>query len=227
VIADAVVMAAGLGTRMRPVTDRLAKPVLPIDGRPVVVALVHELAAAGIERVTVVTGHLAEQVEVLLAVAPVEVRFVRQPEALGSGDAVRRAEPAPPALVVAADTLFAPGDLRRFLERAAGAAGALAVRSTPPEPGQTRVRVESGRVVRIGDDDPANPVTGAPLWLLGEPVLRELEGLSGPPYELAEALQHSVDNGEEIRAVPIGRTRDLTHPLDLVTENFPYLRGLM
>ena len=226
-IADAVVMAAGLGKRLRPLTERFAKPVLPIDGRPVVVALVHELARAGVDRVTVVTGHLAEQVEKLLAVAPVELRFVRQPEPLGSADAVRRAGPQAPALVVAADTLFAPGAIRAFLVGAAGAAAAVAVRSTPPEPGQTRIHVEAGHVVRFGDDDPANRVTGAPLWLLGEPALRELERLPGPPFELAGALQRLADNGEEIRAVPIGRTRDLTDPLDLVTENFPYLRGLL
>lgn len=226
-IPGAVVMAAGLGTRLRPVTDRFAKPVLPIDGRPVVVSLVHELVRAGVERVAVVTGHLAEQVEDLLGAAPLDVRFVRQPEPLGSADAVRRAEPDAPCLVVAADTLFTPGTVGSFLAGAAGAAGAVAVRSTPPEPGQTRIRVEAGRVVRIGDDDPGNRVTGAPLWLLGEPALRELGRLSGPPYELAEALQRLADNGEEIRAVPIGRTRDLTDPLDLVGENFPYLKGLL
>ena len=226
-IADAVVMAAGLGTRLRPVTERFAKPVLPIDGRPVIVALMHELVRAGVDRVAVVTGHLAEQVEELLGAAPLEVRFVRQPGPLGSADAVRRAEPEAPCLVVAADTLFTPGAIGAFLAGAAGAAGAVAVRSTPPEPGQTRIRVESGRIVRIGDDYSGNRVTGAPLWLLGEPALRELERLSGPPFELAEALQRLADNGEEILAVPIGRTRDLTDPLDLVTENFPYLKGLM
>src|SRR6266536_2467423 len=87
---DAVVMAAGEGRRLRPLTERYAKPVLPIDGRPVIVTLLHELRAAGIERVTVVTGHLAEQIESLLAGSPIELRFVRQPEALGSADAVRR-----------------------------------------------------------------------------------------------------------------------------------------
>src|SRR5205085_9277866 len=85
---EAVVMAAGEGTRLRPITERYAKPVLPIDGRPVIVTLLHELRAAGIERVTVVTGHLAEQVEALLD--GLGVRFVRQPEPLGSADAVRR-----------------------------------------------------------------------------------------------------------------------------------------
>jgi hypothetical protein len=69
-------------------------------------------------------------------------------------------------------------------------------------------------------------VTGAPLWFLGETVVRELDSLGGPPFELAEAFQRAVDTGEEIRAVRIGKTRDLTDPLDLVVENFPYLRGL-
>jgi len=56
-------MAAGEGRRLRPLTERWPKPVLPIDGRPVVVTLAHELARAGCERIVVVTGHLAEQVE--------------------------------------------------------------------------------------------------------------------------------------------------------------------
>ena len=58
--------------------------MLPIDGRPVLVTLLHELRSAGIERVTVVTGYLAEQVESLLDGFPAELRFVRQPEVLGS-----------------------------------------------------------------------------------------------------------------------------------------------
>ena len=50
----AVVIAAGLGTRLRPLTDRYAKPVLPVDGTPVIAHLLRELAAAGAPHVTVV-----------------------------------------------------------------------------------------------------------------------------------------------------------------------------
>lgn len=46
-------MAAGLGTRLRPLTERYAKPVLPIDGQPVVAQPLRELAAAGCRCVTV------------------------------------------------------------------------------------------------------------------------------------------------------------------------------
>ena len=59
----AVVMAAGIGSRLRPLTDDFAKPVLPIDGRPVLATLLRELAAAQIRHVALVTGHQAAQVE--------------------------------------------------------------------------------------------------------------------------------------------------------------------
>ena len=59
-------MAAGLGTRLRPLTERWPKAVLPIDGRPVISVLLRELARAGCGRVWVVTGHLADQVERLV-----------------------------------------------------------------------------------------------------------------------------------------------------------------
>ena len=213
-------MAAGEGRRLRPLTERYAKPVLPIDGRPVIVTLLHELKAAGLERVTVVTGHLAEQVEGLLAGFPLELRFVRQPEPLGSADAVRRGLDGLPSLVVAADTVFTPGDVARF---AATPGHAIAARrGTPPHP--YAMRVEDGRVTRVLDDDPGNPVAAAPLWRLGEdfdPAV--LEALGGPPFELAQAFQRLIDAGETVRAVEVGPTRDLTHPLDLMQENFTYL----
>jgi MurNAc alpha-1-phosphate uridylyltransferase len=149
-------MAAGEGSRLRPITEHWPKPVLPIDGKPVVVTLVHELAAAGCGRIVVVTGHLAEQVEDLLAPLPYAIDFVRQPPGQGSADAVLRAKGRPPYLVVAADTVFADGDLARFAREAAGADGAIA---------------------RHGDER-------APLWLVGERVHRFLDPLPGkPPYE--------------------------------------------
>ena len=75
-------MAAGEGRRLRPVTEQWPKPVLPIDGRPVLAVLLRELAAADVGRVWLVTGHLAEQVEELAgdgSAFGVEIRFVRQP----------------------------------------------------------------------------------------------------------------------------------------------------
>ncbi len=226
-------MAAGEGRRLRPLSERWAKPVLPIDGRPVLALLLRELAAADFERVWLVTGHLAEQVEKLAgdgSAFGLEVRFVRQPRVLGSADAVRRAvdaEATLPLLVSAADTVFFPGDIERFAKEFTNGdtAGAVAVRLSPaPGPGRNAVRSSDGRVERMRDDDPANPWSGAPLWALGQAVADRL-CLDRPPYELENAFQSAIDAGETVMAIEIGKTRDLTDPLDLVEENFPYLRS--
>src|SRR5215203_3478923 len=122
-LAEAVVMAAGVGSRMRPLTDAYAKPVLPVDGRPVLAVLLRELASAGAARVYLVVGHHAGQVERLAgdgAAWGLAVTVVPQPEALGSADAVARAIDAgarPPLLVTAADTVYKHGDVARFVRQ--------------------------------------------------------------------------------------------------------------
>jgi NDP-sugar pyrophosphorylase family protein len=227
----AIVLAAGEGRRLRPLTEHWPKPVLPIDGRPVLATLLRELAAARVEHVWLVTGHLREQVETLAgdgAAFGVPVTIVHQPSVRGSADAVERAVRAGaplPALVLAADTVFRPGDVATFAGAFAAdeAAGAIAVRRDPPPgTGRPAVATSGGRVVRVHDADPANPLSGAPLWALGGAVAERL-CLDREPYELANAFQRAIDDGADVVAVEIGRTRDLTDSLDLVEENFPYL----
>jgi len=91
-LVDVVVMAAGEGTRLRPLTERWAKPCS--DRRPpVLAALLRELAHAELRRVWLVTGHLAEQVELVSGTArPSEWRSRGSGNLRRSdGDAVRRA----------------------------------------------------------------------------------------------------------------------------------------
>ena len=228
-------MAAGRGVRMRPLTDRWAKAVLPIDGKPAIAALLHELRVAGIERATVVTGHLGEQIEELLgdgAAFGIAVRYARQPEPLGPADAVARALAAGarlPLLATAADTAYRPGDLeaaaREFV--VANAAGGLGVReATAAElPERYPIGVDDGRVVRIVPRPEPGPrgLVAAPLWFLADALAPWLEALPGSPFKLADAFQHAIDAGETIAAVEIGPIVDFTRPDDVITVNFPYL----
>ena len=229
-------MAAGEGTRLRPITEQWPKPVLPIDGRAVLAVLLRELAAAGLRRVWLVTGHLAEQVERLAgdgSAFGLELSFVRQPGVLGSADAVRRALDAgatPPVLVTAADTVYRQGDVGRFAAEfgESSAAGAVAVRTDPPPgPGRQAVSRNGARIEALRDDDPENPWSAAPLWAVGPALAPRLEARPGkPPFELALAFQHAIDAGERVAGIQIGPTRDLTAPVDVLEENFPYLRNL-
>ena len=238
ILVDAVVMAAGEGRRLRPLTERWAKPILPIDGRPVLATLLRQLAAVGPETVWLVTGHLAEQVERLAgngSAFGLRVRTVRQPDPAGSADAVRRALEAgatAPLLVAAADTVFAAGDLERARAawEASGAPGGLGVRPLPPDElgERTRVRVEDGRLAAFGEesrDENGAVVTGAPLWFLAPSLAARVPAVPGPPYELAAAFEAALAAGDAVAALSLGPTRDLTRSADLVARNFPYLSG--
>ena len=227
-------MAAGEGRRLRPFTERWPKPVLPIDGRPVIATLLRDLAAAGFTLLSVVTGHLAEQVESILGDGSgfgVEIRYARQPRADGSADAIATALAAgalPPFVLSAADTVYTAGDVLAFRRAwdAGGGAGAIAAREGfTPSPDKPGIVFEGGRVVRVHDYDTSHRLTSAPVWGLGPELQPYLEGLPGPPFELKDAYQRAIDDGLAIDGVEIGPTRDLTHPLDLVHHNFTYLRG--
>lgn len=223
-------MAAGEGRRLRPLTERWAKALLPIEGRPVIATLLRELAAAGFEEATVVTGHLGEQVEELVgngSAFGLAVRYARQPEPLGSADAVRRAVEAgarAPLLVSAADTVFRAGDLGRAAERwtASNTTGGLGVRPAPGDPDKTPVRIENERLVALGEEG-EDGMAAAPLWFLSDELAGSLDSLAGPPFELAAAFRRALGAGQEVLALELGPTRDLTRPTDVILRNFPYL----
>ncbi len=62
-VRQAIILCGGLGTRLRPYTDQLPKPMIPIDGRPFLEFLVEQLREQGIKHVVLLTGYRAQQIE--------------------------------------------------------------------------------------------------------------------------------------------------------------------
>ncbi|MFH1724914.1 MAG: NDP-sugar synthase [Elusimicrobiota bacterium] len=89
----AIVLAAGLATRMRPLTDRIPKALIPVLGRPLLGAILDNLAAAGADPIVVNTHHLAGRIEEFAARLPGRERVVlsHEPLILGSGGALVKA----------------------------------------------------------------------------------------------------------------------------------------
>lgn len=109
-----MVLAAGLGTRMRPLTERMAKPLLPLGGRPLLDHALDRLAAAGVQRVVVNAHWHAERLASHLAdrAGPPKVTVRQEAELLDTGGSVAAALDqlgAEPFFVVNGDAFWLDG----------------------------------------------------------------------------------------------------------------------
>lgn len=75
----AILMAAGLGSRMRPLTETTAKPLVPVKGVPLIETVIAALNRRGVSEIDIVTGYRREQFEPLAARHP-NVRLIANPE---------------------------------------------------------------------------------------------------------------------------------------------------
>jgi mannose-1-phosphate guanylyltransferase len=151
-----MLLAAGLGTRLRPLTDLRPKPVVPVANKPLGAFAMEHLARCGVTHIVANTHPQPETVETLLAEAcpdGVDLRFSRETTLLGTGGGLRQAQAHftdldGPVIVMNGDTLFAP-DLEGALaeHQARGAVATMILRRTPDPERFGAIGVdESGRV---------------------------------------------------------------------------------
>ncbi|MBW2403605.1 MAG: NDP-sugar synthase [Deltaproteobacteria bacterium] len=137
---QAMLLAAGLGTRLRPLTDLRPKPIVPVANRPLAAFAMEHLARSGVHTVVANTHPQPDQVETALKAAcpaGLKLRFSREKTLLGTGGGLRKAslsfdDAQAPVVVMNGDTLFAP-DLRHACAEhlARGAVATMILRRLP------------------------------------------------------------------------------------------------
>lgn len=109
-IRSAIILSAGLGTRMRPITETLPKPLVPVGGKPLIAYAFEALARLGIETVVVNVHYLADRLESWLSESGYRTVVSDEREKLlDSGGGIVKALPAlggDPFLVLNADTFW-------------------------------------------------------------------------------------------------------------------------
>jgi mannose-1-phosphate guanylyltransferase len=198
----AMILAAGLGTRLRPLTDELPKPLVPVGDAPALVQIERWLACHGFDRAVLNTHPLPEAFA--RASLPLPTTVSHETEILGTAGGVARARPlldvGAPQLVWNGDIL-APVDVSALL--AALEPGVLAAWSVAPRPaGEGTVGVDAaGRVVRVrsfrrGEEASGGDFLG--ISALSPGLVTEL-----PPAGclVGDVLGPRLAGGGEIRAV--------------------------
>lgn len=195
-----MVLAAGLGTRLRPLSDWCAKPAVPVGDAPAMVHVLRALRAAGVERIACNTHYRAGDVR---ALAEAEGAFVsHEAELRGTAGGVTGARAflgSGPVLVYNADIL-APGlELARLLGEARGEA-VLAVRPGPKDSGNVGLDAH-GRVVRLRKQSFGVEVEGGEF--LGIHVLGASLALPAVGCLVGDVYLPALAAGAELFAFPV------------------------
>lgn len=141
----AVILAGGKGTRLKPFTMTLPKPLLPLGDVPILEIVIRQLAAAGFRRITLALGHLPHLFTAVIGDGSrlgVDLEYHVENEPLGTAGSLRRIRnPEEHLLVINGDILTTLDPERLFSAHlAAGAAATIAVTSR-------QVRIDYGVVV--------------------------------------------------------------------------------
>ena len=132
----AVVLAGGLGTRLRPYTVVLPKPLLPIGDRPVLDIVMRQLKAQGFDRVTIATGYLAELIEAFFrdgSAYGIPVDYYRETEPLGTVGALASIPDLDEPFLVMNGDVLTDMDYGALLERHTASGDAATIATTSRE----------------------------------------------------------------------------------------------
>ena len=188
---SAVILAAGEGRRLEPLTNRRPKPMVPVANRPLLEHVLEAVVAAGIDHVVFVVGYRQERIRNHFGDGDewgIDVEYVEQSTQLGTGHAVLQAEPAVdgPFVVVNGDRIVDPSIVTTVCDRAAsGETPTVAVTRVDNPQAYGVVTLEGDRVVAI-DEKPDVPVeTG-----------RINAGVYGFSPAIFEAIRETTTAGE-------------------------------
>jgi glucose-1-phosphate thymidylyltransferase len=225
-VRTAVVLAAGEGTRLRPLTRNRPKPMLPAANRPILEHVLDALVEAGIERLVLVVGYRRDRVQEHFGPSylDVPIEYVIQRKQLGSGHALLQARNTvdEPHLVVNGDRLIEASSVRSVAKtfESDDATAALAVIERPSVKHYGAVVLRNRDITEIVEkpDTEAYRLINAGIYAFEPSIFDAIENTERAEGELAltDTLIELLDD-HRIRGVRTeGMWVDATYPWDLL-----------
>ena len=224
-IETAVVLAAGEGARLRPLTKYRPKPMLPAANRPILEYVLDSLVEAGIERIHLVVGYGGDRVKSHFGpyYRDHELTYHRQETQLGSGHALLQVRDAVDEdfLVVNGDEVTADGMVRSVVDaHDHGRLATLAVIESEEARHYGAVRLHGTHVEEFTErpEDGDYRLLNAGIYAFGTDFFEYVDATPRESGELGlpNAITWAMDRGETIHAVRTGGMRtEATYPWDL------------
>lgn len=238
-----VILAAGKGTRLYPITHTRSKAMLPVVGKPMVERVADDLWRAGIRDLTlVIRPDDAEIVEFFQkqSVFRGELHLVVQQEGQGMAKALQPAAPFihEDFILSACDNLVPPGHVEAMVSAWQGHPGLDGILTLMKL--DSKLISSSGIVALNGDyitrivekpaisEAPSN-IGSLPLYLFSSHLIEYLSRVKPSPrgeYELQDAVQMAIDRGGRMKGLYVPWRLTVTSPEDLRTVNMRYLERM-
>jgi bifunctional UDP-N-acetylglucosamine pyrophosphorylase/glucosamine-1-phosphate N-acetyltransferase len=218
----AVVLAAGKGIRLRPLTEKKPKALVELSGKPLIEWVLERLGEAGVRETAIVVGYLGEMIEETLgnSFGEMQLHYIRQEEQLGTANAIASAEPfvensfiCTYTDVIAESSIFKQlvekfsekkqGVFLEAVEKAKQEFDAAIVGREVRDPWRFgALRIEGNRVVDIVEkptigEEPSNIVNAGIYWFSARifGAIRRIGKSIRGEYEITDALKELAKEG--------------------------------
>jgi NDP-mannose synthase len=201
----AVILAGGLGLRLRPYTTILPKPLLPVGDRPIIEHILRRLHGAGVREVDLCVGHLGELIQVYLSQATslppdLELRWHWEEEPLGTAGALRVVPGLQGTFIAMNGDILTTLDYRDLLDfhRQAGAALTVATHARRVRVDLGVIDADGGRIVGYREKPSLDYDVSMGIYVYDERALEYL-----PPdgaCQFPELVQLLLDASETVAA---------------------------
>ena len=222
----AVLLAAGEGNRMRPLTQNRPKVMLPIANKPLVEHLLIEVKAAGIKDFIFIVGYCDEQVRSYFGNGEkwgVNILYSEQRKQLGTANAIGMVEHMLDGnfIVANGDIVAGREDIKRLLENKNNTMSVIEVKD--PE-GLGIVELDKDRVIGIYEKarKPPTLMANAGLYLFTTQVFDAISRTAKSPrgeYEITDSLQLLMDSEQGLHYQEITSWLDVSYPWDMISVN--------
>jgi len=203
---QAVIMAGGSGTRLRPLTDEVPKPMLPVGDRPLMELIIEQLRQTGIRRVNITTHYRPEKIMSYFGSGKelgVELNYVAEERPLGTAGALGLMDsPEEPLLVINGDILTRV-NFRAMLDyhREHGADLTVAVRKYDLQVPYGVVECEGHNVSRLREKPSLSFLVNAGIYLL-EPVVHRYIP-NGQHLDMTDLIEGLIVKGRTVVSFPV------------------------
>ena len=229
-IENALILAAGKGTRMWPLTENIPKPLLPICGLPIIERQIQELKKVGVKKLYILIGYQMKELSDYLGKVKngIHIQYIVQEEQKGTGHAVNQAKN-----IIKGNFYCINGDLivdSKNLGLLKKMENNLAMMVTNVKDGSNFGVVESknGRLVSISEKNKNGESTiNAGIFLFNDKIFKAIDNIEKSirgEYEITDALQ-SISYDIHVLEYK-GFWKDIGAPWDLITANEEYINKL-